>query len=103
MFPLGINYMNQGVLVVFHINYNHVIALPKVCWREDDSRTMCSDKTHTLKSLIVTMFMPTGIGEFSWYVRLLNKVGHSPARAIGSSTKYDSSTLIALNQERKLF
>lgn len=102
MFPLGVNYMNQGVLVVFHINYNHVIAIPKVCWREDDSRTMCYDRTRTLTSLIVTTLMPTGIGECSWHHSLLNQVGHSPARAIGSATKYDSSSLIAWNQERNL-
>lgn len=96
MFPLAINHMNQGVLVVFHINYNHVIAASKVCWREDDSRAMCYDRTHTLKT--VTTFVPTGIGEFSWYVSLLNQVGHSPARAIGSRTKYDPHWLLEIKK-----
>lgn len=33
MLPRAINYVNQGVLVVFHINHNHVIAVSRVCWK----------------------------------------------------------------------
>lgn len=55
MFPLGINYVNQGVLVIFHVNYNHVIAIPKAFWREEDSGAMCYDRRHTLAALIVAV------------------------------------------------
>lgn len=102
MFLLGISYMNHGVLVVFHIDHNHVIALPKVCWGEDERGTMCYDRKKHALSVTVTTAMPTGIGEFSWYVSLLDQVGHSPARAVGSTTKYDSTTLMALSQEGNL-
>lgn len=36
MLLLGVDYVNQGVLVVFHINYNHFVAVPKACWREEE-------------------------------------------------------------------
>lgn len=32
-------------------------------------------------------FLPTGIGEFSCYVSLLNQAGHSPAGTVGSTGK----------------